>query len=435
MSNKKKIIIIAVVTILIIWGWIRAFLSLTTKGIWTQEPINTENNNSQNNDSMVNKEEKNQEDICKEQYWRNATAWEPWYCACKEWYERNKDKTKCVIIIKDDTSEPQKDEWSIIERKRRNVFTWLSNGQDTLVPLTPEEEKKVFVEKNFVEDVYPDYKLEEWEELTVDNHSKLEAIHSRNYNNDEDYLSNIINDINTKKRFTENNNDTTTNTTTNTNNINRTQTLIENFIWSIESEKTNEGILYHYTFTDPSYWTTPIRIWFISNKNITNSDITTDIWWNGVTINKLKFHWWITNVEVTKDFWVTRCRPFEPEGYVFEPWINTFSLKGDSDGFTYINHLVDRIYPVFAFPRSELSQGNKNCLVEIWKKGNFSKFPFELKWSFENSIIAVTKNKTTSSNCNILLWNHDNTMVIYNEEIACELWYNNWTSLREITTK
>jgi hypothetical protein len=37
----------------------------------------------------------------------------------------------------------------------------LSNGQDTLVPLTPEEEKKVFVEKNFVEDVYPDYKLEE----------------------------------------------------------------------------------------------------------------------------------------------------------------------------------------------------------------------------------------------------------------------------------
>jgi hypothetical protein len=33
------------------------------------------------------------------------------------------------------------------------------------------------------------------------------------------------------------------------------------------------------------------------------------------------------------------------------------------------------------------------------------------------------------------LWNHDNTIVIYNEELACEIWYNNWTSLREITTK
>jgi hypothetical protein len=74
-------------------------------------------------------------------------------------------------------------------------------------------------------------------------------------------------------------------------------------------------------------------------------------------------------------------------------------------------------------------------MVEIWRKENFSKFPFEIKWSFENGVIAVTKNKDANSNCSTLLWNHDNTIVVYNEEIACEIWYNNWTTLREITTK
>jgi hypothetical protein len=74
-------------------------------------------------------------------------------------------------------------------------------------------------------------------------------------------------------------------------------------------------------------------------------------------------------------------------------------------------------------------------MVEIWRKENFSKFPFEIKWSFENAVVAVTKNKDASSNCSALLGNHDNTIVIYNEELACEIWYKNWTTLREITTK
>ena len=267
----------------------------------------------------------------------------------------------------------------------------------------------------------------------IDSNPKYTALHDEN---DEDYLSEIISDINSKKKNRNIQSNTTVEETVNTNTAKEETSLIETFIWTIETKQTLEGIVYYYTFTDPSFWTTPVRIWFVSKLKITNSDISTDIWWKGININKLKFHGWITNAEVTKDFWISRCWLFEPEGYVFNPGQNKFSLKGYSEeGFTYINHFKGKIYPVFAFPWSELSQWNKNCMVEIWRKENFSKFPFELKWSFENAVIAVTKNKEAGSNCPSLLGNHDNTIVIYNEELACEIWYNNWTSLREITTK
>lgn len=431
MKNKKKLIIIISSIIVVLTCWIRAYSSF-----------------SKSSTSIVdnNKQKISDEELCKQQYWINATVWEPWYCACKEWYQRSNDKTKCIIIIKNDrieeptiSKETRKEQKKEQERNTNNTFRWLEdtkNNDIKLIPLDEWEKWQKFVEKSYAAEPDPDRKLKEWEELIVDEHSRIKAIH----NEDEDYLWNIIDWINTKKRFRENpqngkpNNIKQNNWTTNAQNT--SQTLIENFIGTIETKQTNEWIIYEYTFTDPNFWITPVRIWFISNTKITNSDITTDIGWNWININKLKFHWGISNVEVTKDFWVLRCWPFEPEWYIFNPWKNKFSLKGQwEDWFDYINYFRGRIYPVFSFPWTELTEWNKNCIIEIWRKENFTKFPFELKWSFENAVVAITKNKNLNSNCMQLLGNHDNIMVIYNEEIACEIWYNNWTSLREISTK
>ena len=435
-KNKKTIIIWAIVLILIAW-WVWAYFHFSKK---------------EDTDTNVALKDLTEEEICQDQYWINATNWDSWHCKCKEWFERNADWTKCVMIKEDDLLEETEDKGTTrltLEQKRakaatekaNNTFYGLENekNDDTkLIPVKEWSEWKQFNEKkyNFNFEVEPDYRLEEWEELTIENNSKIQAIS----NKDEDYLSSIINDINNKKKnwWTTKSTSTTNTATknTNTNNIDKSLPLVENFIGTLETKATNEGLLYQYTFTDPDFWTTPVRVSFLSKTVITNSDVVTDIWGNGININKLKFHWGISSVEVTKDFWISRCWPFEPEGYVFKPGKNTFSLKGYwEEWFVYINYFRGQIYPVFAFPWTELSQWNKYCMVEIGRKENFTKFPFELKWSFENGVVAVTKNKDSSSNCMSLLGNHDNIMVIYNEELACEVRWNNWTSLREISTK
>ena len=435
-KNKNKIIIISwIIVWLIVIIWIAIYFFTSSKAK-EQSNIGIKEDTIESNkeDTIETKKENpiDEDTLCKQKYWNNATVWEPWYCTCIAWYEWNNGRTRCV--------KSRKINWITKEHEKieeGTTFFWEGfEGEDasSLIPLKKDEKWQQFEENSYTLNPEPDYKYESWEELinTIIDNPRIKAIHDED---DEDYLTDIINDINTKKK----NNNKNSNISTEKINTNTTKwesSLIETFIWTIESKQTNEGILYYYTFTDPSFWTTPVRIWFVSKQKITNSDISTDIWWKGININKLKFHWGITNAEVTKDFWITRCWLFEPEWYVFNPGQNKFSLKGYSEEwFTYINHFRSKIYPVFAFPWTELSQWNKNCMVEIGRKENFPKFPFELKWSFENAVVAVTKNKDANSNCPSLLWNHDNTIVIYNEELACEIWYNNWTSLREITTK
>ena len=431
MDNKQKYIkywSLAVIWIVVIWCLVYFLLPKNNTEEPQQEPeeVITENNNN--------------DELCKAQYWVNSIEWDPWHCTCKEWYERNNWRTRCVKS-RNTGNTIAKNNWiqNKYNQNEGNTFYWeWFEGEDDVILLPHDNNKwKKFEENSYEFDTPPDYVYASWEEIIemVNNTNKIRAIRNEE---DEDYLWGIINDINSKKKITEKNQNTeaTNNQNSNASIINWGTPLIETFIWSIESKQTNEWMMYYYTFTDPSFWTTPVRIGFTSKIKITNTDISTDIWWNGVNINKLKFHGWIIDAEVTKDFWITRCWPFEPEGYVFNPWLNKFSLKGSSEeGFTYVNYFKSKIYPVFAFPRSELSQWNKNCMVEIGRKENFSAFPFELKWSFENAVVAVTKNKDSNSNCPALMWNHDNTIVIYNEELACEIWYNNWTSLREITTK
>ena len=428
-NKKKKIIIIAWAAIwLLVIIWIIAYFFLP-KEETAQQPTVEQKEEPENTVQQINYDE-----LCKQQYWNNSTQWNPGYCTCVPWYEWNNGRTRCV--------KSRKENWITkkYEVKDENTFIWeWFEGENavSLAPIWIGQAWQKFEEKSYTVDADPDYKYEPGEEEInmIEEKTKITAIHDE----DEDYLWEIINDINTKKKRNKdfsNKNNTNSQNIENTNVNNWESSLIETFIGAIETKQTNEGIVYYYTFTDPSFWTTPVRIWFVSKTKITNNDITTDIGWMGININKLKFHGWITNAEVTKDFWITRCWLFEPEGYIFKPWENKFSLKWSwEDGFTYINHFKSSIYPVFAFPWSELSQWNKNCMVEIWRKENFSKFPFEIKWSFENAVVAVTKNKDASSNCSALLGNHDNTIVIYNEELACEIWYKNWTTLREITTK
>jgi len=435
MENKQKYVIY--------WGWALVLLLIIAVASYFLTPSKNETpvEEELQQEQTATETQTDNDKLCKEQYWVNAVEWTPWHCACKEWYERNNWRTRCVRSR--NTNSQTNGITNKYQKRDDNTFFWeWFEGEDdvNLIPLGHGETWQKFIENSYVGKNDPDYKYKEGEEIIMEALQDRGKVTPIREENDEDYLWEIINDINSKKRFTENNENTNTTTKKQegTKNITteKESTIIETFIGSIETKPTTEGIIYYYTFTDPSFWTTPVRIGFLSRIKITNSDITTDIGWAGVNINKLKFHWWITNAEVTKDFWITRCWPFEPEWYVFNPGKNTFSLKWSSEeGFTYINYFKWKIYPVFSFPWTELSQWNKNCMVEIGRKENFSKFPFELKWSFENAVVAITKNKDTSSNCSALLWNHDNTIVIYNEELACEIWYNNWTSLREITTK
>ena len=372
-------------------------------------------------------------------------CWWLWKYFHKEEPESNtKIETKQEDEEKTTTEEKDKDEEeTTTEKNPENLFAWLPYDEEDnlLIPLA-EGEIGTYVEKPdyHVEDVEKyDYKLEEGEEIIMANLKTKTKVQGNEKDKDEAYLEDIINSINKNKRRWSKDS-ITTNTSkwvTNQQKDNqKTSTFLSNFIWALETKKTNNWYLYQYTFTDPSFWTTPVRISFFSTTSITNDDIKEDIWWDGINIPKLKFHWEISNAEVTKDFWITRCWLFEPEGYVFRPGMNTFSLKGNSEeGFIYINHLSFPIYPVFVFPWDELSRGNKNCLVEIGTKENFNRFPFQLKGSFENAVVSITKNKDANSNCSTLLWNHDNNLVIYNEEIACEIRYNNWTTLKEITTR
>lgn len=189
-KNKKLIIICAISIILIIWG-VRAYVNF-----WNKAPIN------ENNPEIPTLTD---EELCVKQFWNNATIWEPWFCACKNWYERNSDKTRC-IAIKPDMAPIKYDE--DIEQKKvekrnnsNNTFYWIDDeNNERLIPLQGWEKWQKFEENPYKMDAEPDRKLKEWEELIVDNHSKIKAIH----NNDEDYLTDIIDWINTKKKFSEN---------------------------------------------------------------------------------------------------------------------------------------------------------------------------------------------------------------------------------------
>jgi hypothetical protein len=187
-NKKKKIIIIAGAAIwLLVIIWIIAYFFLPKEEVQEQT---VELKEPENPIQQINYDE-----LCKQQYWNNSTEWDPGYCTCVPWYEWNNGRTRCV--------KSRKNNWITKknEVKDENTFIWEWFEGENAVSLTPLWEGQIgqkFEEKSYTFEPDPDYKYEPGEEEInmIDDDPKIKAIHDE----DEDYLWEIISDINSKKK-------------------------------------------------------------------------------------------------------------------------------------------------------------------------------------------------------------------------------------------
>jgi len=82
---------------------------------------------------------------------------------------------------------------------------------------------------------------------------------------------------------------------------------------------------------------------------------------------------------------------------------------------------------------------SKNCMIEIWEIEDFLplSLPFELNFNnFEYTTLWFIRELWEDSNClsSHKEFNpHNNYMSFFTEDLACQLWYESWTTLESIT--
>ena len=166
-----------------------------------------------------------------------------------------------------------------------------------------------------------------------------------------------------------------------------------------------------------------------------------------------------SSIEVDNNFWLY-CPGKDLDEFILIPWwewnISDETAERDDNAYLwdayqfmwpvkYINHYKSWDIAMF-FERwygswliiDDAENFWNNCMIEIWEIENFLPLdlPFELNFNnFDYVTIWFIKELSDSSDClssHKLYSPHDNYMSFYTEDMACQLWYETWSTLESI---
>lgn len=176
-----------------------------------------------------------------------------------------------------------------------------------------------------------------------------------------------------------------------------------------------------------------------------------------------------SNIEVDDNFWLY-CPAKDLDEFIIIPWWeweltswrykeicidydckDLYSLWINDDAYQfmrwvkYINHYkswdISMFYERWDWGWLIIDDAEnfwKNCMIEIWEIENFLplNLPFELNFNnFDYTTIWFIRELSDSSDClssNKLNSPHNNYISFYTEDMACQLWYESWTTLESI---
>ncbi len=207
----------------------------------------------------------------------------------------------------------------------------------------------------------------------------------------------------------------------------------------------------------------PQIISFLSDIKLENLVKTLDTQYTDeiiLTVPELWLRITHSNIEVDDNFWLY-CPGKDLDEFILIPWwewnISDGTIERDDNVYLwdayqfmwpvkYINHYKSwniamffewNEWNWFTIDNSELF--SKNCIVEIWEIENFLplNLPFELNFNnFDYTTIWFIRELSDSSDClssHKLNSPHNNYISFYTEDMACQLWYESWTTLESIT--
>lgn len=166
---------------------------------------------------------------------------------------------------------------------------------------------------------------------------------------------------------------------------------------------------------------------------------------------------WITitrnSIEMENNFWIY-CPSRDWDNFITIPWWEWIINEWEDNEETYnsvwpakyINHYKNwNIWMFYEWWNwnwliiDDLSLFSKNCMIEIWEIGDFLplNLPFNLNFNnFEYTTIWFIKELSDTSNCissHKIYSPHNNYISFYTENLACQLWYETWTILENVT--
>lgn len=171
----------------------------------------------------------------------------------------------------------------------------------------------------------------------------------------------------------------------------------------------------------------------------------------------LKISW--DRIEVDDNFWIY-CPGKDLDEFILIPWwewnLSDETVERDNNQYQwdvynfmwsvkYINHYKKwdiwmffewNEWNWFRIDDSELF--SKNCMIEIWEIEDFLplNLPFELNFNkFDYTTIWFVKELSDNSDClssHKISSPHNNYISFFTENMACQLWYESWTTLESI---
>ena len=164
-------------------------------------------------------------------------------------------------------------------------------------------------------------------------------------------------------------------------------------------------------------------------------------------------------IEMDDVFWIY-CPGKDWDSFIMIPWwewnISDETVERDDNQYQwvaynfmwpvkYINHYKRwNIWMFFEwnewnwFRIDDPESFSKNCMIEIWEIEDFLplNLPFELQFNdFDYTTIWFVKELSDNSDClssHKISSPHNNYISFYTENMACQLWYESWTTLESV---
>ena len=171
----------------------------------------------------------------------------------------------------------------------------------------------------------------------------------------------------------------------------------------------------------------------------------------------LKITW--DTIEIDNNFWIM-CSDRDWDEFIMIPWwewnISDETAEWDPTQYIwesynfmgpvkYINHYRRWDIAMYYkrgmwdwFTIDDADAFSKNCMIEVWEIEDFLplNLPFKLEFNnFDYTTIWFIKELSEDSNClssHNTFSPHNNYMSFYTEDMACQLWYESWTTLESV---